>query len=270
MKEISSKQQKELLLEMLKYLDKICRDNNINYSLIGGSLIGAVRHGGFIPWDDDIDIIMTKPNYEKFKTIAEKKTGRYRILKYQQGGKKFSFIKLIDTKTHLVEKGYDYMKDYGIFVDIFCYFPTSNDKNEQLNHCRDIKKLRSTIICGKFNFSGKSFKDNGKIILKKLFFMFGGYKILHKRFNKTCNRFANKETGFVVSNWPTYAPEKEIQLAKNVEEYVNIRFEDMNAMAFKGYDNILRNTFGDYMKEPPKSQQEPRHDTIAWWRDDEK
>ena len=269
MKEISLKQQKKLLLEMLKFLDKTCRENNINYSLIGGSLIGAVRHSGFIPWDDDIDVIMTKPNYEKFKTVLKKETGRYRMLKYQQGGKKFSFVKLIDTKTHLVENGYDYMKDYGVFVDIFCYFPTSNKKDEQIKHCQDIKRLRSTIICGRFSILEKSFKDNMKIILKKLFFAFCGYRILHKMFDKTCNRFANEKTDYVVSNWPTYAPEKEIQLARDVEEYIDMRFEDMDAMVFKGYDGILKNTFGDYMTKPPKSQQEPRHDMKVWWREDE-
>ena len=103
-KQITSKEQKQLQVLMLEFVDKICRKNNIKYSAIGGTLIGAIRHKGFIPWDDDIDIILTKNNYDKLKRILDKETGRYRTLKYGQGGECFSFTKLIDTNTHLMEK----------------------------------------------------------------------------------------------------------------------------------------------------------------------
>ena len=70
MKEISLEEMRQLQLEMLEYIDKVCRDNGIEYSLAGGSLLGVVRHQGFIPWDDDVDLMMTRDNYEKFVKVA--------------------------------------------------------------------------------------------------------------------------------------------------------------------------------------------------------
>ena len=77
MKKISIKEQQLLLIEMLDYITKICDKNNINYSLIGGSLIGAIRHKGMIPWDDDIDIILMPNEYEKLIDILKKKNDKY-------------------------------------------------------------------------------------------------------------------------------------------------------------------------------------------------
>ena len=67
MKKIELKEQKKIMIELLEYFDKVCRENNIKYSLIGGSLIGAIRHKGIIPWDDDIDVILSKNEYLKLK-----------------------------------------------------------------------------------------------------------------------------------------------------------------------------------------------------------
>ena len=71
MKEITQTEQKEILLDMLKYIDEICRKNNIKYFLYGGTLIGAIRHKGFIPWDDDVDICVPYNEYRKLITILK-------------------------------------------------------------------------------------------------------------------------------------------------------------------------------------------------------
>ena len=72
MEKINIVEQKKIMVEILAYFDKVCRQNNINYSLIGGSLIGAIRHQGIIPWDDDIDVILSRDNYLKIIEILEK------------------------------------------------------------------------------------------------------------------------------------------------------------------------------------------------------
>lgn len=73
MKKISQLTQKQILLQILIYVDSICKQNSIEYSLCGGSLLGAIRHHGFIPWDDDVDIFLSRPNYEKLIDVLKKK-----------------------------------------------------------------------------------------------------------------------------------------------------------------------------------------------------
>ena len=92
-----------LLLNMLSYIDKVCRENDIKYSLIGGTLLGAIRHNGFIPWDDDIDIILDYNNYKKLINILKnKKDDKYEVLiPGESHGYPLQFAKLIDKRNIL-------------------------------------------------------------------------------------------------------------------------------------------------------------------------
>ena len=116
------KQLQAVMLEMLKLVDKICRDNDIKYSLCSGTLLGAVRHKGFIPWDDDLDIRMTRDNYDKFLDVWEKLRPEGYELQNKENTPIFpqSFSKIRKNNTtfiqHEWEKG---MYNTGIFIDIF-------------------------------------------------------------------------------------------------------------------------------------------------------
>lgn len=265
---ISEKEQKKLMLEMLRYIDHICRKNNICYSLFAGSLIGAVRHEGFIPWDDDIDIILTFENFEKLKTILDNRTGRYQILKDGKGGEKIGFTKLIDTKTCLMEKGYaDNSENYGVFVDIFCYYPTSETESEQLKHYNRIKFLKNAFIRHKIITDDCQFRKIIRYLCWNTISRLLGYKRIKRLFEKELLKYNSIESEFVVCNWPAYGCKKEVQLKKHTMEYMDAKFETLTVMIFKDYDKILRTTFGDYMKLPPKNERTPKHNMIVWWRD---
>ena len=124
MKKINIVEQKKIMVEILAYFDKVCRQNNINYSLIGGSLIGAIRHQGIIPWDDDIDVILSRDNYLKIIEILEKDDdARFKILtKNNTKDYFFSFPKLVDKRTYVVEhQNLEQISEYGIYIDIFSY-----------------------------------------------------------------------------------------------------------------------------------------------------
>lgn len=263
---ITPEEQKQIMLEMLRFLDKICRKNNIKYSLIGGSLIGAIRHKGYIPWDDDIDIILTEDNYSKLKSILDKETGRYQTLKYGRGGEQFTFIKLIDTYTRLEEECQSRkIPDYGVFVDIFCYYGAPDNEKMRRKYFKKIQLMVSLIARRKMNFKDATLKQiilrMGKNIASTLL-GYGGIRMINDRlFGKY------KKTKYVVSNWPSYRYEKEIQLRENVEEYIDAKFEGLDVMIFKNYDAILRTSFGDYMKLPPLADRKPRHTMKIWWRD---
>ncbi|MBR2840108.1 LicD family protein [Candidatus Saccharibacteria bacterium] len=264
---IDSEQQKRLMLDMLRFVDNICRKNGIKYSLIGGSLIGAIRHHGFIPWDDDLDIILTRDNYNKLKKILDAENGRYQTLKYDEGGRCFCFIKLIDKQTQLIEGAAQKLNpNYGVYIDVlqYCYMPNTLNKREK--YYRTIKLLESIIGRRKLDFKGMNVRRNVIRLGKNIFSVILGYKTINKMFDKILNYCDKSE--YVVSNWPAYGFEKEVQLRKNTEKYIDVEFEDMKAMVFENYDEILRTTFGNYMELPPKQKQIPKHNIRAWWKED--
>lgn len=266
LKIISPAEQKQIMLDMLKFVDEICRKNNIEYSLIGGSLIGAIRHNGFIPWDDDLDIILTKENYENLKKILDVESGRYQTLKPGKGGEQFSYIKLIDTYTQIEEgRSQKLIPDYGVYIDIFCFYPISDDYAKRRRCYKKIELLVSLIARRRLDFTNLSLRRNLMRLGKNLISSCIGYKNIGKMFNKILTSCPESE--YVISNWPVYGFDKEIFAKKNTEKYVDAKFEDLTIMIFKDYDAILRVTFDDYMKFPPKSMRIAKHDIRAWWRD---
>lgn len=127
MKELDLIDIKRLELDMLSYIDKICEENSISYCLDYGTLLGCVRHKGFIPWDDDIDIAMSKKGYEKFKKIINGLDGRYKLIDaYTDDDYHYPFGKVVDTNTKLIEDGVDKINNLGLYIDIFIKYPITN------------------------------------------------------------------------------------------------------------------------------------------------
>ena len=115
------KRLQDLELEMMLKIDEICKRHDLTYYLMGGTLIGAVRHQGFIPWDDDIDLGMPRPDYEKFLQVAPKELGEeFGILTpYDTEGYPFTFAKVINKKMKILYKNNEKLKKWNIWVDIF-------------------------------------------------------------------------------------------------------------------------------------------------------
>ena len=124
MRKIDLEEQKKIELEILDVVDKFCREHDIKYGLCYGSLIGAVRHKGFIPWDDDIDIAMLRPDYDKFMELFNKFNTRYQC-KSAELDKNFTrpFMRVSDTNTLL----YDTKRKFFISIDIFCWDNAPDD-----------------------------------------------------------------------------------------------------------------------------------------------
>ena len=108
-------------LGILKYIDSVCRSNNIPYCLDYGTLLGAIRHKGFIPWDDDIDISMKRDDYERFVELMQSNTpSQYRLLTDKTcEGYYYEYGKMVDTSTRLVETDIMEIPEMGVWVDIF-------------------------------------------------------------------------------------------------------------------------------------------------------
>ena len=129
MKEISFEESKKLELDILLAVADFCNKNNLTYFLAYGTLIGAIRHKGFIPWDDDIDIQMPREDYNKFiETFSHE---RYKTIAPGTPLSKHSFVKVIDTETVKIEAHKKYKKGFlGVDIDIFPLDGTPSDENE--------------------------------------------------------------------------------------------------------------------------------------------
>lgn len=122
MKKMTEKEAKQCMINILSYIDNICRKNKINYSIYYGSLIGAIRHKGIIPWDDDIDIILLKKDYDKLIKILKAQNNEYKILDETTDTKcVLPFAKLVNTKTYIEQDNMNKDNNMGLFVDIFCF-----------------------------------------------------------------------------------------------------------------------------------------------------
>lgn len=266
MKKMSNKESKKMLVEILRYFDTLCRKNKIKYTLIGGSLIGAIRHNGMIPWDDDIDVILTQKEYKKLLKVVQKDDDEvYKFYDYNQDKTSYyPFLKLIDTRT-TVEDGFKTIENYGAYLDIFCL--NNITENKILSQIHYYKFMLYKIIISGFatlTYTEKTkysfYKKIGKIIAEII-----GINFILKRYNKLANKYNNKETSKVISNWPCYSFEKDIFDSNDFEEYIDCEFDGVKSMIIKNYDKVLTHIFGDYMKLPPKEQR-VNHNMNFYWK----
>ena len=149
-KYLSMDEIKSVELEILKYIHNFCIENDIKYFLNYGTLIGAVRHKGFIPWDDDIDICMFRKDYEKFIDLFSKDDGIYKILSLETDDKYYNnFMKVINSKTKIEDERNYKTYDLGIFVDIF-----------PIDSFDDLKLVEKTYKLESFKLLSFSKKEN--------------------------------------------------------------------------------------------------------------
>jgi lipopolysaccharide cholinephosphotransferase len=145
MKKIENDELKELQLDMLKNVAEFCKERGIQYSLAFGTLLGAVRHKGFIPWDDDIDICMPRPSYDRFVQEYEDSEGIYECLTFEKDNKfLFPFAKVSDRRTVALEQArfVDKYSKLGVNIDIFPVDGARTDDLFQLRKQRQLHMIR--------------------------------------------------------------------------------------------------------------------------------
>ena len=242
-------------LNMLIEFDKVCRKYNIKYILDAGTLLGAVRHSGFIPWDDDIDVRMLRSEYEKFCSIGAKDLEDNIFFQSNKTDKHYLWIysKLRKKGTKAIRVGQEHLKmKSGMFIDIF---PCDGVPNNRI-----LLKMRNIIatVCRKILYArvGKCSADTKKerffwkcvsVIPKVIPHMI--IKILSKCFDeKKCNKFG-------CMGW--HAPKDNNGFKKEwFTELIDVSFEGYNFLAPRDYDGFLKYSFGeDYMTPPPLEKQ---------------
>lgn len=245
-------------MDLLMELHRICEKWDIPYFLIGGTLIGAIRHEGFIPWDDDIDVGMLRTDYDRFMKVCQKELEDAYILHDWHTDLYLPnpFAKLKIRGTHYPEQISAKSKvDDGIFIDIFPFDSTPAEPGLRKKQARQMKLCRKILLvrCGFSLGEGSVLKKlvYGALKLGSCFRSIRGWK---KWGDRIQNRYNHLETKTVTNMGGSYSYERESHPRVELEETVLHKFENGMFRIPKGYDSLLRRCYGDYMKLPPEDQ----------------
>lgn len=250
-------------LIIAREIKRLCDKHNIKYFIIAGTLLGAVRHGGFIPWDDDMDIGMLREDYEKFLKVAKTELGGDFFLQTPETDKNYGlpFAKILLNGTVLVEAtaGSDAKK--GIFVDVFPFdsVPESDDGKENHNKKTYFYKR---LLLAKLNYNVCAKNDYVKravYFALKVMSAFYSHDKLVKKLESEITRYNNSKTEDIVNIGGAYGYKKETIKADWVRDTVEIPFEDMTISAPVDYIKYLETFYGDYMTPPPEDKRYNRH-----------
>ena len=239
-------------LEMLSELDRICEKYGLTYYADSGTLIGAIRHKGFIPWDDDIDIVMMRDDYQKLLRVANKELDSPLFLQsiYSDNNYFRAIAKMRNSATTAIDKAdLDKQFNHGIFIDIFPLDNVPANKIIRKLWCRKIKLIRQLLRNWAYYETTVSKSTYEKIIRKLLKKAVDriGYKKVNKYLEKTCGAFNKKNSKYVSYVAYSYGKEKHIWERKLFEKSHKVPFEFMEINIPDGYDKRLRIEYGDYM-----------------------
>lgn len=267
--EIGLEEQKKIMVNMLNHLHEICQKHDIKYYLWGGTLIGAIRHKGFIPWDDDIDIAMPREDYERFIEV-------YRLL-YSGGNIEIvtidtnnayylPYAKLIDTTTSLIESISEPI-EIGVFLDVFPIDNLSNEYKDAKKFLRNISYFSKLLTIKNLN-SNEGKRSQFKQVLIKLAQLIIrpiNRERLIQKINCMCKeRMENNFTRFVGNAVCNIYGDGDIMKSEWLLETMIVPFENIEACIPVAYDAVLRNTYGDYMQLPPEEKRITHHVNKVW------
>lgn len=269
MKELSQDELKKTELEILKYLDFICEKNNIRYYIFFGTLIGAIRHKGFIPWDDDIDVCMPREDYDKFVEIMKNDSNYYFISPETDNLYYWPFARLCDKKTILILNNLKKVKNFGVFVDVFPMdnAPLDEEKNEWLKQYIYYEKRMKNTIPREVKYSKLNFVGLLKAIkhlplrIKYKPSKFNYYRDSLLAIIKKYNSYERDK--YIISSTPYKT--KTIFSKDNFKETIKVKFESLMVNAPKDYDILLKKIYGDYMQLPSIDKQKSHHNFVAYW-----
>lgn len=272
MKTISIDEMKSIMLEILIQIDRYCKSNNIQYFLDSGTLLGAIRHKGYIPWDDDMDICMLRPDYDRFIELVKKNPISPHINVIQTEQTLFGYIKVQDTRTELIEYPETLRLPIGVYIDVF---PKDGQPDSLILakvHCKIAQWLCNMYWFNKY--SVKVWKKQGGLIKKMIATISAPFVEDCKLPLRLADRLARKYD-VTQSNYCSSILAGGIRGRVPVKCFtsaVEVEFEGHIFPAMIGYDQYLRKLYeninhGDYM-QLPSEEQKIIHDIEVYWKEE--
>ena len=264
MREMSLKDVQQVSLDILKDVHEFCVENNIKYTLFSGTLIGAIRHHGFIPWDDDLDIAFTRPEYEKFIRSYQSKKG-YKLFCRERQGKDFylSYGRICEMqKTFVDDSFFPWTKQKkGIWIDVFPLDGAEEDYAKAEQECERIYQVWHRGVMMRQGLRPLSAADgiHAKLGLLKRRSWFLFQSDIFDKHIQMCKRIPFGQT----ANYCHYAwtgwKMREYYKTSAFSDYILQPFEDGMFYVMQDYDGALRAKYGDYMQLPPVEERKSRH-----------
>lgn len=249
------------LLNILEWFHRFCIEHSLTYYAIGGTLLGAVRHGGFIPWDDDLDVGMPRPDYNRFLELVKGDDSIYRAESYLDGNKDYTYLfcKVYDTTTTVVYKS-KYNIKRGLFLDVFPLDGMGNTPEEVAKNYKKARKKNRLIKTKSFGYNKHyNIFQKTAIVLGKLL-PYNWRKGIRKQNERLARRdyYSSEYVGNMFGRWG----DREIMKREWYGTPLAVKFENIEILCPEDADSCLKQQYGDYMVLPPEEKRKPSHDAL--------
>lgn len=269
---VTAEELKTIELDILQDIHDFCKENGLRCFLASGTLIGAIRHKGFIPWDDDADVMMPRPDYDKF--IHTYKSDKY-ILNYPtKPGYYQSIVKVSDPRTELIQDLPLADEPIGLHIDVLPLDGEPDNINKFVEHETELLRLfhlswelRARKFHHRIRDSLFKPKQLLRIILKNIRNRNIALPGLYKQVEDLAHKYdynSSTYVGYITMSLYKYKQRHRREL---FEESVPVEFEGREFYAPKGYHEYLTNLFGDYMQLPPEEKRQSHHVWTAYWKE---
>lgn len=265
-RKIGLDEMKSLQLGVLKAIDTYCEENGITYSLACGTLLGAIRHKGYIPWDDDIDIYLLREDYEKLvRDFPDSYKGHYKLVSLERDRQwDIPFAKAYDERT-VMEELIDIPVKIGVNIDVYPIDDVPDNETTWLRYNRKRRIYHWIRALMRMKAGGRSFWKDSILTISKVLTWF----ISQRSFAEFLDRYSQKNNGksyHYVFECAQGMLQKKRFRKELFSSIVEVPFEDAHFKAFEHSDEYLKNAYGDYMQLPPVDKRVTHHVFRAYWK----
>ena len=266
MEKVELRESQKISLEILNIISNICDEKGLRYSLIYGTLIGAVRHKGFIPWDDDVDIMMPRPDYEILLNYLEEKKDIYPNLEVfnPNTNKDYPYmITRISDNRYIIDTENEKDCGMGVFIDIYPYDGLGNTNEEALKYGLKGDRLSSLcFLATREQYRWEKLNSTIKNVVKAPLYLFAkciGKEYFQRKLQALGNVKPYDESEYIGCVVWLSGGDKDIFKREWFDELITVPYEEYSFKIPKAYDEVLSKTYGDYMKLPPEEERIGHH-----------